>query len=123
MIEVDGLLQKIENDPSVQAAVLISGKPGCFIAGADIKMLSKCKTVEDGTNVSKNGQRILARMENSKKPVVAAIMGSCLGGGLEVRILFLVLKMSLFDNILRLSWLATIALPSRTRRPPWPCLK
>lgn len=84
MTEVDGLLQKIENDPSVQAAVLISGKPGCFIAGADIKMLSKCKTVEDGTNVSKNGQRILARVENSKKPVVAAIMGSCLGGGLEV---------------------------------------
>ncbi|CAB3383376.1 Hypothetical predicted protein [Cloeon dipterum] len=84
MSEVQGVLQKIENDPSVQAAVLISGKPGCFIAGADIKMLEKCKTVEEATTISKNGQRILAQVENSKKPVVAAIMGSCLGGGLEV---------------------------------------
>ncbi|XP_059476580.1 trifunctional enzyme subunit alpha, mitochondrial [Neocloeon triangulifer] len=84
MNEVHSILQKIENDPSVQAAVLISGKPGCFIAGADIKMLQKCNTVEDATTVSKNGQRILAQVENSKKPVVAAIMGSCLGGGLEV---------------------------------------
>jgi len=91
MHEVEALLQKIENDPSVQAAVLISGKPGCFIAGADINMLSKCKTAEEGTKISQDGQRILAKVENSKKPVVAAIMGSCLGGGLEVCNIYIVL--------------------------------
>lgn len=84
MEEMQSVLQRIENDPSVQAAVLISGKPGCFIAGADIKMLEKCKTEAEATKISKDGQIILANMENSKKPVVAAIMGSCLGGGLEV---------------------------------------
>ncbi|KAF4527629.1 hypothetical protein B566_EDAN016360 [Ephemera danica] len=84
MEEMQSVLQRIENDPSVQAAVLISGKPGCFIAGADIKMLEKCKTAAEAQKISSSGQAILAHIENSKKPVVAAIMGSCLGGGLEV---------------------------------------
>ena len=34
--------------------------------------------------LSMNGQKLLARVESSPKPVVAAIMGTCLGGGLEV---------------------------------------
>ena len=37
--EMENILDKVENDPSIRAAVLISGKPGNFIAGADIKML------------------------------------------------------------------------------------
>ena len=34
-----------------------------------------------------NGQSMMQKLESSKKPVVAAINGSCLGGGLEVRLL------------------------------------
>jgi len=34
-------LKQIQSDPSIRAAVIISAKPGCFIAGADITMLSK----------------------------------------------------------------------------------
>lgn len=63
---------------------MISGKPGCFIAGADISMLEKCKTQEEVREISQSGQRILKGVETMKKPVVAAIMGACLGGGLEV---------------------------------------
>lgn len=77
------ILNEIENDPSVRAAVLISGKPGCFIAGADITMLEKCKTPEDATKISRTGQQLFKRIEQSSKPFVAAIQGSCLGGGLE----------------------------------------
>ena len=40
--EFEAILDKIENDASIRAAVLISGKPGNFIAGADIKMLVRC---------------------------------------------------------------------------------
>ncbi|KAK7789532.1 hypothetical protein R5R35_003349 [Gryllus longicercus] len=84
MEEIEQVLRQIDTNPSIQSVVLISKKPGCFIAGADIGMLQSCKTKEEVVKVSRDGQRILASIENSKKPVVAAIMGSCLGGGLEV---------------------------------------
>lgn len=83
MTEFDTLLHDIEANPQIQAAVLISGKPGCFIAGADIGMLEKCKSADEAKHVSRSGQQVLAAIENSKKPIVAAIQGSCLGGGLE----------------------------------------
>lgn len=81
---MQAVLRDIESNPQVQAAVIISGKPGCFIAGADITMLEKCKTYEDAAQISKSGQQILGAIESSKKPIVAAIQGACLGGGLEV---------------------------------------
>ncbi|XP_018336166.1 trifunctional enzyme subunit alpha, mitochondrial-like isoform X3 [Agrilus planipennis] len=84
MLEFDSILHKIKSDTSVQAAVLISGKPNCFIAGADISMLENCKTEEDATRIATIGQALLNEIETSSKPIVAAVQGSCLGGGLEV---------------------------------------
>lgn len=84
MDEMKQLLNRVESDLNIHAAVLISGKPGCFIAGADIGMLESLKSVQEVTSVSRTGQNILGLIERSKKPIVAAIMGSCLGGGLEV---------------------------------------
>lgn len=84
MSEMDSILHEIESNPSIQAAVLISGKADCFIAGADIGMLAKCKTQDEVTQISKTGHQILGAIENSKKPIIAAIQGVCLGGGLEV---------------------------------------
>nr|XP_033342468.1 trifunctional enzyme subunit alpha, mitochondrial [Megalopta genalis] len=84
MREIVTVLNDIENNSSVNSIVLISGKPGCFIAGADISMMQGFKTAEDGYKVSLEGQQILRKIEKSTKPVVAAIQGSCLGGGLEV---------------------------------------
>lgn len=55
MDEVSDVLNEIESNPSIQAAVLISGKPGCFIAGADITMLEKCKSKEEFVTLSKRG--------------------------------------------------------------------
>merc|ERR1719318_186726 len=75
---------KFSGDASAKSAVLISGKPGCFIAGADINMLAACKTKEEATQLSKECQDFLFQVEGSSKPVVAAIQGACLGGGLEV---------------------------------------
>ncbi|XP_046442929.1 trifunctional enzyme subunit alpha, mitochondrial-like [Daphnia pulex] len=84
MTEVKEIMDMITKDTNVQATVLMSGKPGCFIAGADISMLQKCKTAEEASQLSKACQDLLMEMEHSRKPIVAAIMGSCLGGGLEV---------------------------------------
>ncbi|XP_058061601.1 trifunctional enzyme subunit alpha, mitochondrial [Anopheles bellator] len=82
--EFDAVLREVETNPAVSSAVLISGKPGCFVAGADITMLEKCKSVEAATRVSHEGQIQFAKLEKSRKPVVAAINGVCLGGGLEL---------------------------------------
>lgn len=84
MEEIISVLNDIENNAAVKSAVLISGKPGSFIAGADLTMLQKCQTEKDGYDISKTGQRILNNIAESKKPIVAAIQGGCLGGGLEV---------------------------------------
>jgi enoyl-CoA hydratase/long-chain 3-hydroxyacyl-CoA dehydrogenase len=75
--------EKLDNDSSIQGAVLISGKPD-FIAGADVSMLQQCKTAGEVEKLSRNMHEQLAKIESSKKPVVAAIHGACLGGGLEV---------------------------------------
>lgn len=73
----------VEHDDSVKGIVLISGKAD-FIAGADITMLQRCTTAEQVETLSKDMHAQLARIEQSRKPVVAAIHGACLGGGLEV---------------------------------------
>ncbi|MFO1424158.1 MAG: fatty acid oxidation complex subunit alpha FadJ [Candidatus Competibacteraceae bacterium] len=82
--EANALLDRLEQDTHVQGVVLISGKPSSFIAGADINMLKACQTAAEATELSKTGQRFFDRLENFKAPVVAAIDGACLGGGLEL---------------------------------------
>lgn len=47
-------------------------------------MISACKSQEEVTALSRAGQEIFDRMEASPKPIVAAVYGTCLGGGLEV---------------------------------------
>jgi len=84
MNETVEVLSEVTHNPNVKSVVLMSGKPDCFIAGADINMLGKAESVAAGTEISSGGQKILGMIADSKKPVVAAISGSCLGGGLEV---------------------------------------
>ncbi|KAK3702079.1 hypothetical protein QZH41_014768 [Actinostola sp. cb2023] len=78
------VLDEITHNPDVKSCVLLSAKPGCWIAGADINMLMSGETAEDIKEISANGQRVMQSIADSNKPVVAAIMGTCLGGGLEV---------------------------------------
>ena len=82
--EVKGMLDTIENNSDVKAAILISRKKDNFIAGADIKALMAMKNSEEAGKLSREGNKLLSRLANLKKPVIAAINGACLGGGLEV---------------------------------------
>jgi len=81
--EVQPLFRRILNDSSVKAAVVISGKPDNFIVGADIRMLEKVSNPEEAEKLVTEGHILFNEIERSQKPVVAAIMGQCLGGGLE----------------------------------------
>lgn len=84
MQEFKSVFDQINADNAVKSVVVVSAKPDCFIAGADIGMLSSLQTKEEVTQLALNGHQILKAIEDSPKPVVAGIMGSCLGGGLEV---------------------------------------
>ncbi|XP_005400479.1 PREDICTED: trifunctional enzyme subunit alpha, mitochondrial [Chinchilla lanigera] len=80
------IMNEIWANDQIRSAVLISSKPGCFVAGADINMLAACKTSQEATRISQEAQRMFEKLEKSTKPIVAAINGSCLGGGLELAI-------------------------------------
>ena len=74
-------LEKIGKDPAIRAAVLIGGGR-TFIAGADIKEFAK---LTSGKNTRGPGLLpLLLQIEDSRKPIVMAIHGEALGGGLEL---------------------------------------
>ncbi|XP_063978459.1 trifunctional enzyme subunit alpha, mitochondrial [Diachasmimorpha longicaudata] len=82
--ELQGHLEQIESNSAVKSAVVMSGKPNSFVAGADILMLQSLKTEDEVYQVAKEGQKVLDRVAASKKPFVAAVLGTCMGGGLEL---------------------------------------
>ena len=77
------LVDHLENDESIRGAVLISGKKDIFIAGADIDEFVKFTSAVEAERLSREGQLMLDRLETVRVPIVAAIHGACLGGGLE----------------------------------------
>lgn len=84
MDEFEPMLLRIEGDAQIRAVVFCSGKPDTFLAGADLNLLREVKTAQDGQRLSTRASSMLGKLAASKKPVVAAIHGTCLGGGLEL---------------------------------------
>ena len=70
-------------DNAIQALV-ITGTGKNFIAGADITQVLGVKTKEEILGPALEGTRFISSIETGAKPVVAAINGNCLGGGLEI---------------------------------------
>jgi len=80
--EFNLILDEIEKNNEIKAAVLISDKKD-FMAGADIKGFLKMLPGEP-KEAALTGHKLLLRIENSKKPFIAAIHGACMGGGTEI---------------------------------------
>jgi 3-hydroxyacyl-CoA dehydrogenase/enoyl-CoA hydratase/3-hydroxybutyryl-CoA epimerase len=81
--ELESILPNLANDAEVRAIVLLSGKPDNFIAGADIDEFVALQSGDAALNLVRTGQELVNRFADIGKPVVAAIHGPCLGGGLE----------------------------------------
>lgn len=82
--DFDRAFSAIARDPAIKAVVFTSGKKSGFIAGADIAMLMAAKTEEEARRLCTTGQEAMDRIAAFGVPVVAAIHGAALGGGLEV---------------------------------------
>jgi enoyl-CoA hydratase/carnithine racemase len=82
-LELDAVFSAIEKDDGIKA-VVFSGEGKAFIAGADIRMLQKIQSVQEARQLTAVFHRAQNKIEALRKPVIAAIHGYCLGGGLEV---------------------------------------
>lgn len=83
ILEVNDLLDAVENDDNVRVIVL-QGEGKFFSAGADIKEFTSITTGAEFSSLAESGQIIFERVERFSKPVIAAIHGAALGGGLEL---------------------------------------
>jgi enoyl-CoA hydratase len=82
LTELEALLEEIRRDENVRV-VVITGSGRAFSTGADLKEAGKLNESE-AKEFIELGQKVLIRLENFEKPIIAAINGFALGGGLEL---------------------------------------
>ena len=81
--ELSSALDYVENDNDCRVIIITGSGEKSFVAGADIKEFSDFGQ-EKAEELARNGQNSLFnKIENLKKPVIAAVNGFALGGGLE----------------------------------------
>ncbi len=83
LAELEAVLGALAADDAVKVVVL-AGAGRYFVAGADIRLLAQIPSSREGTELALKGQAILNKIEAFDKPVIAAVNGVCLGGGLEL---------------------------------------
>lgn len=83
IVAINDMLNAVEKDESVRV-ILLKGEGKFFSAGADIKEFTSITSGEEFSELAASGQTIFERLETFSKPVIAAIHGAALGGGLEL---------------------------------------
>jgi enoyl-CoA hydratase/carnithine racemase len=78
MEELEKILDEIDNDPGIRVIVLTGAGDKCFSAGMDVADAVK------SPNLGSKGREMWRRVDQFPKPIIAAINGHSLGGGLEL---------------------------------------
>ena len=82
--ELSHVLVAADNEASIRVVIITGAGEKAFVAGADISEFSEF-SVEEGKNLSKKGHdQLFSRIDQMKTPVIAAVNGFALGGGLEL---------------------------------------
>jgi enoyl-CoA hydratase/carnithine racemase len=82
--EMDSALEEVRADPKKKTLIINSMLEGVFIAGADIKEIERIEDGEQAKELVRKAKGFLDKIEELEIPVIAAINGFCLGGGLEL---------------------------------------
>ncbi len=80
---MDTLVDQVAEDPDMRCMIITGGGEKSFVAGADISRLVKMSPEESRYSIEA-GHKLFSKIETMDIPVVAAVNGYCLGGGLEI---------------------------------------
>jgi 3-hydroxyacyl-CoA dehydrogenase / enoyl-CoA hydratase / 3-hydroxybutyryl-CoA epimerase / enoyl-CoA isomerase len=87
--ELEEMVARLKTRNELRGLIFRSGKPGMFIAGADLRELGSApQDPETARKLVKRGLDLVASIEALPYPTVAAIEGACMGGGLELALGF-----------------------------------
>ena len=83
MTDINNAVQEVYDNNEIRSAIITGAGPKAFVAGADISEFSGL-SVEAGKAVAQKGIDTFFKIENSPKPIIAAVNGFALGGGCEL---------------------------------------
>ncbi len=81
--DLDAAIDEVYTTAAIKSAIITGAGPKAFVAGADITEFGGLNK-EEAMELARRGQKVFFKIENSKKPIVAAVNGFALGGGCEL---------------------------------------
>lgn len=81
--EIEKAVEELNSNEKIRGAIITGQGEKAFVAGADIGTFLEAPK-ESGSNLAKKGQDVFFKIEQSKKPIIAAVNGYALGGGCEL---------------------------------------
>lgn len=81
--DINNAVREVHDNNTIKGAIITGEGDKSFVAGADINEIASLNEI-NGRKASENGQEIFNMIEDCPKPIIAAINGYALGGGLEL---------------------------------------